>query len=677
MPQPITNLVIGAKVKDTNTKHFNQTITWLIGAKNHAGYPANSVTLITDKILCLKAFDAMETANADANRKQYGNNRYLHANLRQWLNSEAAAGAWYSAQHTADAPPSAANVNSGHNPYQAEAGFLHGFSADMRAALMPTTLTVARNTVTDGGGSETVNNKVFLASNTEVGLANENSIAEGTKLALFSDNNSRLAMPTAQAVSNSNYTASSFNTGQAWHWWLRTPYAADSHYARFVSSSGALDYNIAFGGSVGVRPLCNLPSEILVSDTVGGDGAYTIMWNQPPTITVDNPTPAGTALNTFTPGSIIKINESGVPQDYYVAKHDYENSGRTLLVRRYVYDQRQWHSSAVNAYATSTIDAWLNGAFLALLDSGDQAQISAVSIPYTPGNGNATVGTLSRKVFLLSVTELEKALYTNANTEGTTLSIADTLKIATDSIGAAQTQWTRSPHKSNTTNANTLMHTGGASNSNATDTRYSRPCFTLPATYLITDPNNIGTKESDFSLTYTVSDPDVGDVVTVEEAVNGVTIKTYTVTLDAPQTLNVAGLDFLKCLNGPNTLTITASDDGGSSATRTLTFTKSVTQMSITLDTPLPADDMPTKCNLSITREIPDGAIFAVEVCNNGNDAVPTWEDCTITVKNSRNHVFTNNQKTAADWGLNFRVAVDRNGAVGPCYVTGIGGFYE
>ena len=35
---------------------------------------------------------------------------YLYANIRQCLNSRAAAGAWYSAQHSADAAPTNANV---------------------------------------------------------------------------------------------------------------------------------------------------------------------------------------------------------------------------------------------------------------------------------------------------------------------------------------------------------------------------------------------------------------------------------------------------------------------------------------------------------------------------------------------------------------------------------------
>ena len=225
MPQKISALPVGALVKDTNTRYYGQTILFRIRAKNHTGYPASSVTLQSDRILCLKAFDAKEPSNSNINRRQWGNNRYIHSNLRRWLNSEAAANAWYAAQHGQDAPPNSSNVLSGWNPYENEAGFLTGFSTDMRAALMNTTLTVARNTETDGGGSETCVDKVFLGSNTEFGLANENGIAEGTPLAGFANDASRVGIPTPQCISNS-HAVSGPNSTQGWSYWTRTAVAS-------------------------------------------------------------------------------------------------------------------------------------------------------------------------------------------------------------------------------------------------------------------------------------------------------------------------------------------------------------------------------------------------------------------------------------------------------------------
>ncbi|MBQ7770885.1 MAG: fibronectin type III domain-containing protein, partial [Clostridia bacterium] len=286
MSQSISNLAVGAKIEvpvlSAYQSRFGAKLVFKIADKNHSGYPANSVTLITEKIIQLMCFDAIEANNSNSGRKQYGNNRYLHSNLLQWLNSNAAAGAWYSAQHSADAPPTNANVYSNYNEYDAWAGFLAMIEPKFVAELLDTTQTVVKNTVTDGGSYETVTSKMFLASTTEVGLANENSIAEGSLLALFSNDASRVAYPTSECVSNSEYTNSSFATSKGWYWWLRTPHSSYAHFVRHVVADGSLGSDFAYIGSWGVRPLCNLSSSILVSDTTNSDGNYEIIYNTAP-----------------------------------------------------------------------------------------------------------------------------------------------------------------------------------------------------------------------------------------------------------------------------------------------------------------------------------------------------------------------------------------------------------
>jgi hypothetical protein len=269
--QPISNLPVGALVKDPTTKYYGSPIIWVIADKNHAGYPANSVTLLSKYILTLKCFDAVEPSSPSGNRQKYGNNRYLHSNIRQWLNSAAGAGAWYTAQHSADAPPTNENISDGYNEYDAEAGFQNDFSANFRNALLSTSLTVVKATY-DGGGTETVVDKAFLLSTAEVGLA------EGSKLALFSDNTSRQAYPTALCVSNSEYTSTNLKTDSPWRWSLRTPDASSSYLVRRVDPNGSLNYTAPRSGTSGIRPACNLPSSILVSDTPDEDGAYIIQW---------------------------------------------------------------------------------------------------------------------------------------------------------------------------------------------------------------------------------------------------------------------------------------------------------------------------------------------------------------------------------------------------------------
>lgn len=276
MAKQISTLNVGDVVKSVNTKYNNSVIRFIVGHKT-----ANRVKLITEKIITLKCFDAKEPSNPDSGRQNYGNNRYSQSNIDQWLNSAAGAGAWYSKRHDYDAPPTNANVWLKYNEYDAEAGFLSNFEEAFRNAILDTTIRVVKSSV-DGGGYEDITRKVYLLSMTEVGLGDENGIAEGSKWDLFSDNNSRKAYPTAEAVSRSEYTHSNLNASSPWHWWLRTPHAGLSGYARYVYTDGTLSFDVACDGRRGVRPALELDSGILVSDTPDTDGCYIITWWTPP-----------------------------------------------------------------------------------------------------------------------------------------------------------------------------------------------------------------------------------------------------------------------------------------------------------------------------------------------------------------------------------------------------------
>lgn len=249
----LKNLPIGTKVVDPNTKYYGQPIVWKIADKNHEGYPSNTVTLISDKILSIKAFDGREPRNNDSNRQSNGNNYYKYSNLLQWLNSGSSN--WYSMQHGADAPPNSSNTT--HNPYDSEPGFLYNFSSDFKNAMVSTNLKAVRPNV-DGGGSETVTSKIFLASTTEVGLANENGIAEGSKFPIFDSDESRKAYPTPESVNKSNYTSTILKTSNPWYYWLRTPLTSNSATVRIVDFYGSLGWEYTCRGNNCVRPLCNV-----------------------------------------------------------------------------------------------------------------------------------------------------------------------------------------------------------------------------------------------------------------------------------------------------------------------------------------------------------------------------------------------------------------------------------
>lgn len=87
-------------------------------------------------------------------RAVYGYNRWSQSGLRQWLNSEAAAGAWWTAQNPWDRPAAVAATL---------AGFLAGYDADVKKYFKPIkVVTVACDA--DSNAEDITYDKVFLSS---------------------------------------------------------------------------------------------------------------------------------------------------------------------------------------------------------------------------------------------------------------------------------------------------------------------------------------------------------------------------------------------------------------------------------------------------------------------------------------------------------------------------------
>ena len=160
-------------------------------------------------------------------RIRYGSNNWAESAARQWLNSDAAAGAWWNPQTIFDRPPS----------YASSAGFLNGFDAAFVAALGAVDILTAKNTVYEAGnavgGSYTTRDRVFPPSMTELGWGNNNGIAEGSVLPFYVG---------ASDVDRIKYDITNANTARGW--WLRSPYPSHAYVVRYVYTSGALyDYS--------------------------------------------------------------------------------------------------------------------------------------------------------------------------------------------------------------------------------------------------------------------------------------------------------------------------------------------------------------------------------------------------------------------------------------------------
>jgi hypothetical protein len=175
-------------------------------------------------------------------RLAYGSNNYLESAIRQVINSDKAAGSVWTPETKFDRPPTWAT---------SEAGFLSGVDADFLSVLGKVKKVTARNTVTDGGGSDTSDELIFLLSRSEIYAGLENNINEGSAYPYYANYSDYSAANMGNDTNRIKY-----RNGVAQYWCLRSPTAInDASHMRYVSTSGALSSGNAYN-SYGVAPAC-------------------------------------------------------------------------------------------------------------------------------------------------------------------------------------------------------------------------------------------------------------------------------------------------------------------------------------------------------------------------------------------------------------------------------------
>lgn len=563
MAQNLSNLPVGAKVKfgkHSVNGETAQDIIWLVVNKSP------NITLLTEKIIDFRCFDAKEPNSNISGAVTSGFGRYSDSNLGQWLNSDASAGAWYSPQHEYDQSPIYALAGN-NTEYAQRPGFLYNFTVAERNAILTTTVLTSRSWNTPDP-NDPINQKVFIPSTEEI----------TTDWAYFGNGGTRRCAYTTQAVNNSLVSpprTSGYNT-----WWTRN--TADSvTLMRVVDEAGTISAweswttssNVEpYRGWVGVRPALNLSSTLSISDTTDNEGCYTFNWNSAP------PVPATLNVPTIYGGKAVSISWSKVT----------DPDGNTV---------------------TYLLESSVNGGGFTVLYEGANLSYSTI-VPYGSNTAQFRVR-------------------------------------AMDSLGASSGYITSTNRTVINNNAPTISGANGS----------------------------LGTKSSEFTQTYTVTDAE-SNAVTIVESIDGVQVRSFVATLGATNTFSVTGNTWLTLANGNHTLTITATD-GVDSSVRTYTFTKSVSGFTVQNSVPMVASTRPTRIKVTVNKTIPVDAIFKVEVCNNGYDGSPTWEDATSSVNSGLVYLFSNTTKIATNWGVLIRVTVNRNGGSGACYISSIGGNFE
>jgi len=541
--------------------------------------------------------------------------------------------------------------------------FLAKFDANIQAQIKQVKLPYRQNGGsggTDRNGANGLSCKIFLLSGYEVGWITSdhgNFPVDGARLAYFES---------GTGTSANNKRIAKLN-GSATLWWLRSPYTDNTYRVWDVLSNGGCHYYDATN-TCGIRPALVLPSSLLVSD----DGSVT---------TNTAPTTPGTinVPGTIQGGSTIEIS--------WTASTDAEKNLEGYIVERSTNGGSSW-SQVYQGAALKTTNT---------VAAGTQTVMYRVKAYDSDGLASG-YRTSSQITVINNTAPTAPASITVPNTVYGGQSIVVTWGAATDPDGDAMTyalerqvdggDWAQiytGPNLS-FTDPITRGWTSLAYRVKAIDSRSaSGPYATSPTrtvnnnlaptvTCSQTSGTDLGLKNTGFSVDYSVTDPD-GDDVTVTEAIDGATQRTFTATPGQTYTFMVTGETFMKVLNGDHALTITASD-GKMDTVHKLLFKKEITTAMITLVDAVPADARIAVCVLSVNGSLPADAVLKVEVTNNGLDDSPVWEDCTADVKAGANHVFTNETQLSG-WAFNFKVTATRGPSGEGGYINSVQGGFQ
>ena len=540
---------------------------------------------------------------------------------------------------------------------------LSKFDADIQAQIKQVKIPYRPGSGTSGtvnSGASGLSAKIFLLSDREVGYTKSNVnqyiCDDGAKLAYFQDGNG-----TTEKIGKFN--------GSAVDWWLRSPGLGGSGGAWLVNSDGNAGGGYCSHTGYYLRPALILPSNLLTSD----DG--TINTNTAPT------TPGSITIpETIQGGSTIAVS--------WGAATDKESNLEGYVVERSTNGGGSW-MQIYQGSATSTTNTVPAGTETVMyrvkaydsegLYSGyrTSSQITVINnnapgIPASITIPNEVLGGKPLTITWGAATDVDGDLagyslerqvdggdtWTEVY-KGSNLSFTDTV-----TRGWASVCYRVRAYDSHN------AYGGYATSQSRPVNNNIAPVITCSQA----SGADLGTKNGGFSVSYSVADPD-GDSMTVTEAIDGVTKRTFAPEAGANNAFAVTGETFMCLLNGDHTLTITASDGKGSTV-HTLTFTKEIHAASITLAEPLDADAKIEICVLSVLGSLPADAVFSVKVTNNAKDAAPVWEDCTAEVKAGANHVFTNTTATNG-FAFNFKIEVERGASGEGGYISSAQGGFQ
>lgn len=228
-------------------------------------------TLFSKNIISMKGFEGAESGNnfytktgetkgpdrpftPVENMEAFGSNDWEISSLRAWLNSNKNIVEYIGQKPTAD------SMCDRKNEYVNESGFLHDFTEDEIAALVPTSIsTEYHNWQTSEISVKETQDYVYIPCKADIPLFTE------LDLNIYCE-------PTAKAIEKDNSDIYSYRCSYyeltTGYWWLRDPYE-DSYSELVCVATGyngtMFDYEVAAVAGIGVRPMLRVDISKLVA----------------------------------------------------------------------------------------------------------------------------------------------------------------------------------------------------------------------------------------------------------------------------------------------------------------------------------------------------------------------------------------------------------------------------
>lgn len=259
-------------------KYYDEPIMWRC-----VDIDENGPLMLSDKILCLKAFDAAGTHPNDYNnyRLTYGSSLWETSNLRSWLNSSATAG---NVSWSCGVAPAAGLVTC--NEYADEKGFLSdgNFTSNEYSIIKNVEQKCILNSWDKSLKSGGTTSHVYNESIADIVQNYDNAYYKNLSDRMFLLDVKQLnkvwqnlgayyvAQPTEKAIINSKYINPNLVTDKNWQMFIRTPYP--SFYPmmlRRINENGVINYGGANSGNYGVRPAFYL--DLSMANLAVGDGS--------------------------------------------------------------------------------------------------------------------------------------------------------------------------------------------------------------------------------------------------------------------------------------------------------------------------------------------------------------------------------------------------------------------